>query len=125
MARDDNEGLGIQNPKSKKKGVALKNLSNILRQAQKVQERIAQIQEEMGSKLVDASAGGGMVKAVANGKQEIVSIEIDPEIAVSGDKEMIQDLVVAAVNEALRKSKELFNQEVSKLTGGFSIPGIF
>lgn len=103
----------------------MKNLSNILKQAQKVQEKIAKIQEEVGSRLVDASAGGGMVRVVANGRQEIVSIEIDPEIVASGDREMIQDLVVAAVNEALRKSKELFAQEMGKITGGLNIPGLF
>ena len=80
----------------------------------------------MGSKTVEASSGGGMVTAVVNGRQEIVSVKIDPEAAESGDLEMLQDLVVAAVNEALRKSRELFSQEVSKMAGGFGIPpGIF
>ncbi len=103
----------------------MKNLSGILKQAQKIQERIARIQEEIGDKRVEASAGGGMVRAVANGRQEIVSIEIDPEIIKSGDIELIQDLVVASVNEALRKAKELVAEEVSKATGGLNLPGIF
>ncbi len=103
----------------------MKNLSGILKQAQKIQERIARIQEEIGDKRVEASAGGGMVRAVANGRQEIVSIEIDPEIIKSGDIELVQDLVVASVNEALRKAKELVAEEVSKATGGLNLPGIF
>ncbi len=103
----------------------MKNLSNMLKQAQKVQEKMAKVQEEMAERIVDATSGGGMVKAVVNGKQEVVSIEIDPEIANSGDKEMIQDLVVAAVNAALVKSKELMAQEMGKLTGGINIPGLF
>lgn len=103
----------------------MKNLSGILKQAQKIQERIARIQEEIGDKRVEASAGGGMVRAVANGRQEVVSIEIDPEIIKSGDIELIQDLVVASVNEALRKAKELVAEEVSKATGGLNLPGIF
>jgi len=97
----------------------------MLKQAQKVQEKMAKVQEEMAEKIVDATSGGGMVKAVVNGKQEVVSIEIDPEIANSGDKEMIQDLVVAAVNAALVKSKELMAEEMGKLTGGINIPGLF
>lgn len=104
----------------------MKNLGNLVKQAQKVKEEMDRLQEEMGSKTVEASSGGGMVTAVANGRQEIVSVKIDPEAAESGDLEMLQDLVVAAVNEALRKSRELFSQEVSKMAGGFGIPpGIF
>jgi nucleoid-associated protein EbfC len=104
----------------------LKNLGNLVKQAQKVKEEMDRLQEEMGSKTVEASSGGGMVTAVVNGRQEIVSVKIDPEAAESGDLEMLQDLVVAAVNEALRKSRELFSQEVSKMAGGFGIPpGIF
>ncbi len=104
----------------------MKNLGNLVKQAQKVKEEMDRLQEEMGSKTVEASSGGGMVTAVVNGRQEIVSVKIDPEAAESGDLEMLQDLVVAAVNEALRKSRELFSQEVSKMAGGFGIPpGIF
>ncbi len=103
----------------------MKNLGNILRQAQKIQERMAKIQEEMAEKVVEATSGGGMVKVVVNGKQEILSVEIDPEILSSDEKEMVQDLIVAAVNEALRKSRELVAEEMSKLTGGLNIPGLF
>lgn len=103
----------------------MKNLGNILRQAQKIQEKMAKIQEEIATRTVEATSGGGMVKAVANGRQEVLSIEIDPEILSSGDREMVQDLVVAAVNEALRKAKELVAEEMSKLTGGLNIPGLF
>ena len=103
----------------------MKNLGNILRQAQKIQERMAKIQEEMAEKVVEATSGGGMVKVVVNGKQEVLSVEIDPEILSSDEKEMVQDLIVAAVNEALRKSRELVAEEMSKLTGGLNIPGLF
>ena len=81
----------------------MKNLGNLVKQAQKVKEEMDRLQEEMGSKTVEASSGGGMVTAVVNGRQEIVSVKIDPEVAESGDLEMLQDLVVAAVNEALPK----------------------
>lgn len=103
----------------------MKNLGNILRQAQKIQERMARLQEEMGERRVEATSGGGMVRAVANGRQELLSIEIDPEILSNEDREMVQDLVVAAVNEALRKARELVAEEMSKLTGGLNIPGLF
>ena len=83
---------------------------------------MARIQEDMASKSVEASSGGGMVKAVVNGKQELLSISIDPEIARTEDIDMLQDLVVAAVNEALRKSKELMSAEMGKLTAGLGIP---
>jgi len=104
----------------------LKNLGNLVKQAQKVKAEMDRIQEEMASKTVEATSGGGMVTVVANGRQEIVSVKIDPEVAEAKDLEMLQDLVVAAVNEALRKSRELFGEEVNKLAGGLGIPsGIF
>ena len=99
--------------------------SNIFKQAKMMQEKMAQIQEEMGKKKVTASSGGGMVEVTANGKQEILLIKIEPEVLKSNDVEMLSDLVVAAVNEALRKSKELVTSELSALTGGLNIPGLF
>lgn len=101
----------------------MKNLGDLVKQAQKMKAEMDRIQEEMASKTVEASSGGGMVVVVANGRQEIVSVKIDPEVAGSEDLEMLQDLMVAAVNEALRKTRELFGQEVNKLTGGLGIPG--
>jgi len=98
---------------------------DIMKQAQQMQERLAKLQEEAGKKMVEASAGGGMVTVVANGKQEILSVKIDPEVMSGNDKEMIQDLVVAAVNEALRKSRDLMAEEMKALTGGLQIPGLF
>ncbi len=89
------------------RGLMSKNIGNILKQAQKMQAKMAEIQDEMADKTVEASSGGGMVTVVANGKQEVVSVVVDSEIAGSDDLEMLQDLIVAAVNEALKKSKEL------------------
>ncbi len=102
-----------------------KNLGNILKQAQKMQAKMAAIQDEMADKTVEASSGGGMVTVVANGKQEVVSVVVDSEIAGSDDLEMLQDLIVAAVNEALKKSKELMSEEMGKVTSGLGIPGMF
>lgn len=104
----------------------MKNLGNLVKQAQKVKAEMDRIQQEMASKTVEATSGGGMVTVVANGRQEIISVKIDPEVADARDLEMLQDLVVAAANEALRKSRELFGEEVNKLAGGLGIPrGIF
>jgi len=91
---------------------------------QKIQQEMARIQEELGSKTVEASAGGGMVNVVANGHQEIVSVRIDPQAVDPNDVEMLQDMVVAAVNEALRQARELAAQEMAKVTGGLNIPGL-
>ena|SRR3989339_639642 len=101
-----------------------KGLGNILKQAQQMHSKIAQLQEEMAGKTVEASSGGGMVSVVMNGKQEVLSIRIDPEVVNKEDIEMLQDLLAAAVNEAIRKSQEVMAEEMKKLTGGLSIPGI-
>jgi hypothetical protein len=103
----------------------MKNLGNIMQQAKKIQERLATIQEEMANKTVEATAGGGMVTVVANGKQEVVSIRIEPEVVNPDDVDMLQDLVLAAVNDALRKAQEMMANEMSKVTGGMKIPGLF
>lgn len=100
------------------------NIGNIMKQAQKVQERIAEVQRDLINKKVEASSGGGMVTVTANGRQEILSIKIDPSVVNMQDVEMLEDLVLAAVNEALRKSQEIITEEMSKVTGGIKIPGL-
>ena len=102
----------------------MKNLGSIMKQAQKMQAQIAKVQEELAHKNVEASAGGGMVTVVVNGKQEIMSVKIEPEVLEAKDIEMLQDLVVAAVNEAVRKSQEMVSEEMRKITGGLQIPGL-
>ncbi|NVM23500.1 MAG: YbaB/EbfC family nucleoid-associated protein [Desulfobacterales bacterium] len=101
-----------------------KGMGNMLKQAQKLQSKIFKLQEEMGERTVETTVGGGMVKAVANGKQELVSIKIEPEVIDPGDVQMLEDMVVAAVNDALKKAQEMVSEEMTKLTGGFNIPGI-
>ncbi|HET6464229.1 MAG TPA: YbaB/EbfC family nucleoid-associated protein [Nitrospiria bacterium] len=98
---------------------------DMMRQAQALQEKLAQLQEEAGKKTVEATAGGGMVTVVANGKQEIVSIKIDPEVVNPQEVEMLQDLILAAVNEARRKAQDLMAEQMKTLTGGIQIPGLF
>lgn len=108
------------------------NMGNLLKQAQKMQEDMAKAQEELADLEVDASAGGGMVTVRANGKQEILSIEINPEAVDPEDVEMLEDLVLAAVNEALRRAGEAAQEHMSKVTGplkgmmppGMNIPGM-
>jgi len=103
----------------------MKNLNNLMKQAQKMQADMAKIQEEMATRQVEVTAGGGMVTVAANGRQEILKIKIDPEVVNKDDVDMLQDLVTAGVNEALRKSKEMMEDELKKVTGGLSlkIPG--
>jgi hypothetical protein len=101
-----------------------KGFGNILQQAQKLKAKMEALQEELGQRTVEASAGGGMVTVVVNGKQEVVSIKIEPEIVKPEEAEMVQDLVLAAVNEGLRRSKEMVAEEMSKLTGGLGLPGL-
>ena len=101
-------------------------LNNLMKQAQQMQERVKKLQEEAGNKTVEASAGGGMVTVVANGRQEVLSIKIDPSVVDPKDVDMLQDLVVAAVNEALRKSQELMKEEMGRMTAGMGLPpGLF
>ena len=97
---------------------------NMMKEAQKLQQQMLALQEEVGKKKVEATAGGGMVTVEANGKQEIVSIKIDPEVVSKDDVQMLEDLILAASNEALRKSRELVQQEMGKITGGLKIPGL-
>ena len=101
------------------------NMGNLMKQAQEMQAKMGKIQEEAALKTVEASAGGGMVTIEANGAMQITQVRIDPEVLKSGDQDMLQDLLVAATNEALRKAKELMAEEMKTLTGGLGIPGIF
>lgn len=98
---------------------------NMIKQAQKMQQDMLKMQEEMECKEYDATAGGGMVKAVVNGKHELLSLTINPEAVDPEDVEMLQDMVVAAVNEAMRKGEAEAAQNMSKLTGGLNLGGLF
>jgi hypothetical protein len=100
------------------------NMGNIMKQAQQFQSKMAKLQEELGERTVEATAGGGMVAVTANGKQEIVSIRIEREVVDPEDVEMLQDLIQAAVNDALNRAKEMVNEEMGKLTSGLNLPNI-
>ncbi|HEY8515644.1 MAG TPA: YbaB/EbfC family nucleoid-associated protein [Candidatus Binatia bacterium] len=102
----------------------LSSMGDLMKQAKAMQERLTSLQEEVGARTVEASAGGGMVVAKVNGKLQVLSVKIDPEILRSDDREMLEDLIVAAVNEALRKAQGMMAEEMSKLTGGLRIPGL-
>ena len=102
----------------------MKGFGNMMKEAQKLQAQMAALQEEVGKKKVEATAGGGMVTVEANSKQELIAVKIDPEVVNRDDVQMLEDLVLAACNEALRKSRELVQQELGKLTGGLKIPGL-
>ncbi|MFQ5864883.1 MAG: YbaB/EbfC family nucleoid-associated protein [bacterium] len=112
--------------------MAKPGMGDILKQAQKIQEKIQKVQDELSDLKVEGSAGGGMVTAVANGKQEILELHIDKQVVDPEDIEMLEDLVVAAVNQALEKAQEMANQEMGKAAGGllgnlppgFKIPGL-
>lgn len=100
-------------------------MKNMMKQAQKLQAKMLKMQEEMAGKTVEGTAGGGMVKVVSNGRQQILSVTIEKEVVDPDDVEMLQDLVLAAVNDALTKSQEMMTSEMSKLAGGMNIPGLF
>ena len=101
-----------------------KGMGNMLKQAQKLQSKIFTLQEELAEKTVETTVGGGMVKVVANGKQQLLSIKIEPEVVDPDDVQMLEDLVVAAVNDVLKKAQDMVSEEMTKLTGGFKIPGL-
>ena len=101
-----------------------KMLGNIMREAQKMQAEMARVQEEAKKKTVEATAGGGMVTVVASGGGELVSVKIEKDVVDPQDVEMLQDLIMAASNEALRRAQDMMNEEMSKLTGGLQIPGM-
>ncbi len=96
-----------------------KQLGDLMKQAQKMQERMGEIQQELSTRTCEASVGGGMVVATVSGNQELIALKVDPAVVDADDVEMLQDLVVAAVNEGFRKSKEMMSEEMGKATGGF------
>jgi len=100
-------------------------MGNIMKQAQQMQQKMLKMQEEMAERTVEASVGGGMVTVVANGRSEIISVKIEPQAVDPDDIEMLEDLVLGGVNEALRKAQEMMANEMTKLTGGMKIPGLF
>lgn len=102
----------------------MKGMGNMMKQAQKLQSQMLKLQEELAQRTVESSAGGGMVTVVANGRQQIVSIKIESEVVDPEDVDMLQDLVLAAVNDALSKAQEMVTSEMGKLTGGLNIPGL-
>ena len=101
------------------------NLNDLLRQAQVMQNKVLKLQQEMAEKTVETSAGGGMVKVVMNGRQELRSIAIDPRALEGGDVEMLQDLIISAVNEGVRVTRSNMEREMANLTGGIRVPGMF
>ena len=102
----------------------MKGMGNMMKQAQQLQSKMTKLQEELAEKTVESSSGGGMVKVTANGRQQILSIQVEKEVVDPDDVEMLQDLVLAAVNDALAKAHEMVSSEMSKLTGGLNIPGL-
>ncbi len=101
------------------------NMQQLARQAQKLQQQMTKVQEELEQREYEASAGGGMVTVKVSGKKELVSLEIKPEAVDPDDVEMLQDMVIAAVNEALRTANDTMEREMGKLTGGLNMPGLF
>ena len=100
------------------------NMGQLMKQAQQIQTKMAKLQEDLGDRTVEASSGGGMVIVVANGRQEVLSIKIEREVIDPDDSEMLQDLILAAVNDALTRAKDMVNEEMGKLTKGMNIPGM-
>ncbi len=101
------------------------NMNKLMKQAQQMQAKVTKMQEELEQKTIETSAGGGVVKVVVNGKQELLDIQIDPTAVDPEDVEMLEDLILAAVNEGMRKVADMVNHEMSKITGGMNIPGMF
>lgn len=103
----------------------MQDFGSMMKQAKKLQEKMAGLQKELESKMVEATAGGGMVSVVVNGKFELQSLKIDRDVVSPDDVDMLQDLIVAAVNEGIRKAQGMASSEMAKLTGGMNIPGLF
>ena len=99
-------------------------MGNLLKQAQEMQSRMAKIQEELAQKSVDGSAGGGMVRVTVNGQLALTAIKIDPTVINAEEKEMLEDLIMAALNDGMRKARDMASSEMSKITGGLKIPGL-
>ena len=102
----------------------MKGMGNMMKEAQKLQARMLKMQEELAEKTVESAVGGGMIKVVANGRNQVVAIRIEKEVVNPEDVEMLQDLILAAVNDALTKSQEMVAAQMGKLTGGLNIPGL-
>ncbi|MCD4744355.1 MAG: YbaB/EbfC family nucleoid-associated protein [Desulfobacteraceae bacterium] len=102
----------------------MKNMNAMMKQAQTLQKKMIETQKELATKTVEATAGGGMVKVIANGGQKIELIELEKEVVDPEDIEMLQDLILAAVNDAIKKSQDMVSSEMNKLTGGLNIPGL-
>jgi len=100
------------------------SMADILKQAQALQSKLTELQAEAERKTVEASSGGGMVTAVVNGRLQVLSIRIEPQVLNAEDREMLQDLVMAAVNEAIRKAQQVMAEAMSRVTGGLKIPGL-
>lgn len=101
------------------------NMNNMMKQVQKMQKQMEEMQGELEQREVEASAGGGAVVARVNGKKELLNIKIEESVVDPEDVEMLQDLIIAAVNEAIRNAEEMVNSEMQKITGGMNIPGLF
>lgn len=101
------------------------NMGNILKQAQKLQKQMEDVKSELSQKTVEVTTGGGAVKAIVNGDKQVIEIKIKPEVVDPEDVEMLEDLVLAAINEAIKKADEMMTSEMGKLTGGLNIPGMF
>lgn len=99
-----------------------KGFNQILQQAKKMQDKLMKLQEEMGDKTVEAQSGGGGVTCVVNGRQELVSLKISPDVLEEKDNELLEDLIIAAINEGLNRSREMVQEEMSKVTGGMQMP---
>jgi hypothetical protein len=102
----------------------MKGLGDIVKQAQQLQERMQRVQQEAAEKTVQSASGGGMVTATVNGKLELVDLKIEPTVLEANDADMLRDLVMAAVNEAIRRAQQMMADEMGKITGGLKIPGL-
>ncbi|MDP2871254.1 MAG: YbaB/EbfC family nucleoid-associated protein [Bacillota bacterium] len=102
----------------------LGNLNQLMKMAQKMQQDVARVQEEMGEKTVEVSSGGGAVKVVVNGRKEVVSLTIDPQVLVPEEAEILEEMIIAAVNQGVRQAEEMMAQAIGKLTGGLKLPGL-
>lgn len=101
----------------------MQNMKNLMKEAQKMQAKMAKMQEELKEETITGQSGGGMVKVVVNGQQEVLSLDIEQELWDENDREMLQDLVIAAVNDGLSRSREVSQEKMSRITGGFNLPG--
>ncbi|HNX92260.1 MAG TPA: YbaB/EbfC family nucleoid-associated protein [Syntrophomonas sp.] len=99
------------------------NMNQMIKQAKKMQEQMAKMQEDLQEKVVEASAGGGAITAKVNGRQEVLEIKIKPEVVDPEDVEMLEDLILAVINDAIKQSQDMVSGEMSKITGGLNIPG--